>query len=87
MISDQRNLGNAIKQNIRSLISMFAFSFFWGWLSDRMGRRPVILMTIFGNGLCCLLFGLTVNLPMALVTRFLAGLANGGGLIFTNMYM
>lgn len=52
-------------------------SFFWGWLSDRMGRRPVILMTIFGNGLCCLLFGLTVNLPMALVTRFLAGLANG----------
>ncbi|XP_022344919.2 uncharacterized protein LOC111137655 [Crassostrea virginica] len=54
-----------------------AGSFFWGWLSDRMGRRPVILMTIFGNGLFCVLFGFTINLPMALVLRFFAGLANG----------
>lgn len=42
----------------------------------------MILMTVFGNGLCALLFGLTVNLPMALVTRFLAGLANGGCFVF-----
>ncbi|XP_062597374.1 uncharacterized protein LOC134258806 [Saccostrea cucullata] len=54
-----------------------AGSFFWGWLSDKMGRRPVMLMTIFGNGFFCLLFGFTSNLPMALIIRFLAGLANG----------
>jgi MFS family permease len=42
-----------------------------------MGRKPVILMTIFGNGFFCLLFGFTINLPMALATRFFAGLANG----------
>lgn len=65
---------------------MFVFSFFWGWLSDRMGRRSVILMIIFGNGLCCLLFGLIVNLFMVFVIRFLVGLVNGGGLIFINMY-
>ncbi|XP_062610268.1 uncharacterized protein LOC134272049 [Saccostrea cucullata] len=52
-------------------------SFFWGWLSDKMGRRPVMLMTIFGNGFFCLLFGFTSNLHMALIIRFLAGLANG----------
>ncbi|XP_061196699.1 uncharacterized protein LOC133204975 [Saccostrea echinata] len=52
-------------------------SFFWGWLSDRIGRKPVILMTIFGNGFFCLLFGFTTNLPMALIIRFFAGLANG----------
>ncbi|XP_062575321.1 uncharacterized protein LOC134237232 [Saccostrea cucullata] len=52
-------------------------SFFWGWLSDKMGRRPVMLITIFLNGFFCLMFGFTFNLPMALVTRFLAGLVNG----------
>ncbi|XP_056019007.1 uncharacterized protein LOC125663922 isoform X2 [Ostrea edulis] len=62
-------------------------SFFWGWLSDRMGRKPVMLMTIFGNGFFCLLFGFTINLPMALVTRFFAGLTNGSvGIAKTILY-
>ncbi|KAK3084415.1 hypothetical protein FSP39_013236 [Pinctada imbricata] len=52
-------------------------SYFWGWLSDKYGRRPVVMITVFGNGLCSLVFGFTINLPMAIATRFLTGLANG----------
>ena len=30
-------------------IMQFAFSPFWGGLSDRVGRRPVILLSLFGS--------------------------------------
>ncbi|XP_033747531.1 protein ZINC INDUCED FACILITATOR-LIKE 1-like [Pecten maximus] len=52
-------------------------SYFWGWLSDRYGRRPVMMITIFGNGFFSLVFGFTYNLPMAIISRFLTGLSNG----------
>lgn len=52
-------------------------SYFWGWLSDRYGRRPIMMITIFGNGFFSFVFGFTYNLPMAIISRFLTGLANG----------
>lgn len=52
-------------------------SYVWGWLSDKFGRRPIMLITLFFNGLFSLAFGFTINFPMALITRFLTGLANG----------
>lgn len=52
-------------------------SFFWGWLSDIKGRRLVLLCTIFGNGVFSFTFGFADTLPMAMVLRFLSGLANG----------
>lgn len=52
-------------------------SYFWGWLSDKFGRRPILLITLFFNGFFSLAFGFTYNFPMALITRFLTGLANG----------
>lgn len=52
-------------------------SFFWGWLADVKGRRLVLLCTIFGNGVFSFLFGFTHSLSMAMLLRFLAGLANG----------
>ena len=55
---------------------LFHFSFFWGWLSDKFGRRPIILITVFLNGFFSLAFGF----PMAVITRFLTGLANGNNI-------
>ncbi|XP_021371667.1 protein ZINC INDUCED FACILITATOR-LIKE 1-like isoform X2 [Mizuhopecten yessoensis] len=52
-------------------------SYFWGWLSDRYGRRPIMMITVFGNGFFSLVFGFTYNLQMAIISRFLTGLANG----------
>ncbi|KAF2130627.1 MFS general substrate transporter [Dothidotthia symphoricarpi CBS 119687] len=62
--------------------SSFAFmecisGIFWGRLSDRIGRKKVLLGGLFGTGLSMLLFGFARSLPMALVARALGGLLNG----------
>jgi MFS family permease len=49
----------------------------WGWLSDRWGRRPVLLLGLIGNTICGSLFGLSKSLKWAIVTRSLCGLLNG----------
>ncbi|KAJ9062257.1 hypothetical protein DSO57_1012703 [Entomophthora muscae] len=49
----------------------------WGILSDRIGRRPVIIMGLFGTAVNLFLFGLSKSLPWAIVTRTLCGLLNG----------
>jgi MFS family permease len=45
----------------------------WGRLSDRVGRRPVMLMTIAGTALSLLALGLAPSLAWVLVARTLAG--------------
>lgn len=62
--------------------SSFAFmecisGIFWGRLSDRIGRKNVLLGGLFGTGLSMLVFGFARSLPMALVARALGGLRNG----------
>ncbi|KZP32639.1 MFS general substrate transporter [Athelia psychrophila] len=46
-------------------------------ISDRVGRRPVILCGILGVALTTLLFGLSTSFYMMLITRGLAGLCAG----------
>lgn len=43
-------------------------------LSDRIGRRPVILQGLFGTITSILLFGLSKSFVWALVSRSLCGL-------------
>ncbi|MGQ9518100.1 MAG: MFS transporter, partial [Anaerolineae bacterium] len=40
----------------------FIFSPLWGDVSDRIGRRPVIMIGIIGNALAQVLFGLSTQL-------------------------
>ncbi|XP_046557359.1 protein ZINC INDUCED FACILITATOR-LIKE 1-like isoform X2 [Haliotis rubra] len=54
-----------------------AGSYFWGWLSDRKGRKLVLLLTLGGSGVFSLLFGFTQNLAMAIAARFFTGLFSG----------
>ena len=56
--------------------AQFLFSPFWGSLSDRIGRRPVILTGLVGNTVFFTVFGLSSSLLMALIARFLAGAFN-----------
>ncbi|KAI7907138.1 major facilitator superfamily domain-containing protein [Cokeromyces recurvatus] len=49
----------------------------WGILSDRIGRRPVILQGLVGTISSILLFGLSKSFIWALLSRSLCGLLNG----------
>ena len=45
----------------------------WGWLSDRVGRRPVILISLLGTVASFLLLALGDSLATIYVARILAG--------------
>ena len=54
---------------------------FWGRLSDRWGRKPLLISTITGNCLCYLALAFAPNVLTAFVIRFLGGLASGNGAV------
>ena len=56
--------------------AQFLFSPFWGSLSDRLGRKPILLIGLVGNTIFFALFGISTSLIMALVARFFAGAFN-----------
>lgn len=56
-----------------SLLQFF-FSPFWGALSDRIGRRPVLLISLAGSTLSYLLFGLAQNYWWLLISRACGGI-------------
>ncbi len=39
----------------------------WGWVSDRIGRRPVILIGLLGNAVTCSLFGMSKSYTYAVL--------------------
>lgn len=62
--------------------SSFAFAEFstgilWGKLSDRIGRKPVLIGGLAGTAISMIMLGFAKNLPMALIARALGGLLNG----------
>ncbi|KZW03867.1 MFS general substrate transporter [Exidia glandulosa HHB12029] len=70
--------------------SVFAFAqllfiFQWGKLSDRVGRKPVILCGLCGSALSTMLFGLSNSLPTALAARMLAGGLAGNVAVIQSM--
>lgn len=52
----------------------FVFAPIWGRISDRWGRRPVILISLLGAGLAHLTFAFAQHLWLLFVARALAGL-------------
>jgi len=46
-------------------------------MTDRKGRKPVIFTSGIFMALGTLAFGFSVNLPMAIITRFLVGTFGG----------
>jgi MFS family permease len=50
---------------------------YWGRLSDRIGRRPVLLLSIGGNAAAYLLWAFSGDFTVLLVSRMLAGVMTG----------
>jgi multidrug resistance protein len=63
----------AILGSIYSLMQFF-FSPIWGKLSDRVGRRPILLMSLLGSTLSYFLFAMATNLYVVILSRALAGI-------------
>ena len=58
-------------------LAQFVAAPIWGGLSDRIGRRPILLIGLIGNSVMFTVFGLAPTLLVALVARFFAGFFNG----------
>jgi multidrug resistance protein len=54
-------------------LMQFLLAHWWGRLSDRIGRRPVLLVGLAGSALSYLLFALAANFWVLLLSRIVAG--------------
>ena len=55
-------------------LMQFIFAPIWGRISDRIGRRPIILMSLAGTAITHLIFALSTELWMLYVSRILTGI-------------
>ena len=58
-------------------IMQFLSTPFLGGLSDRIGRRPVLLMTLVANSLGYLLLGFSEGIVLLFIARMISGMASG----------
>ena len=72
------------------LVSVYAFgevltAVLWGWISDRVGRKPIVLSGLCGVAVSCLMFGLAKRYWVALLARLLGGMLNGNVAVMQTM--
>lgn len=58
-------------------LAQFVTNYFWGWLSDRVGRKPVILLGTVLTAACFVAFGFCRTLWQAVFVQALMGVVNG----------
>lgn len=58
----------------------FIFAPLWGQMSDRHGRKPVLLIGVFGNAISLVFMGLSTSLWMLFAARALAGILSSATL-------
>jgi DHA1 family multidrug resistance protein-like MFS transporter len=61
-------------------LMQFFFSPLWGSLSDRYGRKPILIVGVLGNAITQIIFGLAASLPMLFIARGLAGILSSATL-------
>ncbi|KAI1608431.1 major facilitator superfamily domain-containing protein [Exophiala viscosa] len=72
------------------LISAFAMAeastaMIWGSISDRYGRKPIILVALAGTALSSLIFGFAKKYWVALLARVIGGALNGNVAVMQTM--
>lgn len=79
-LTGEFHLTKIMMSNIFSagLIGTMIGGFFFGWLGDRIGRRPGVILAVAGFGVLTLCYALANSYEMLLAIRFLDGIAIGG---------
>lgn len=72
------------------LVSAFAIAeastaVLWGSLSDRIGRKPIILIGLTGTVISSVMLGFAKNYWVALAARLIGGLLNGNVAVMQTM--
>jgi DHA1 family multidrug resistance protein-like MFS transporter len=70
-----------------SALLEFLFAPVWGGVSDRTGRKPVLMLGMLGYGLSLLLFGLATQLWMLFASRALSGILSSATLATALAYV
>jgi DHA1 family multidrug resistance protein-like MFS transporter len=68
-------------------IMQFIFAPLWGRLSDRVGRKPVLLIGIAGYGISFVVMGFSGSILMLIISRALAGILSSATLPTAMAYM
>lgn len=68
-------------------LTQFIFAPFWGQWSDRIGRRPLILLGIAGSAIAQVLFGLASSLSMLYIVRAIGGFLSAAMLPAATAYV
>ena len=70
-----------------SALLEFVFAPLWGSVSDRIGRKPVLMIGMVGYGLSSLLMGLATQLWMLFASRALSGILSSATLTTALAYV
>jgi DHA1 family multidrug resistance protein-like MFS transporter len=70
-----------------SALLEFLFAPVWGGVSDRIGRKPVLMLGMVGYSLSSLLFGLSTQLWMLFASRALSGILSSATLATALAYI
>ena len=65
----------------------FLFAPIWGRLSDRYGRRPLILMSLLGSGISYFMFGAAGTLAVLFAARVLSGILTAASMPTSQAYI
>ena len=68
-------------------LAQLFFSPLWGMISDRIGRKPTILIGVAGLALGFLMFGFANSLQSLFIARFLQGIFSGAALPSARAYV
>ncbi len=74
-LDDPNTIGQAIALLITAAAAMqFIFNPIWGRLSDRIGRRPILLWSMAGMAVSHAFFALAPTLPLLFLSRIMTGI-------------
>lgn len=68
-------------------LMQFIFSPVWGGLSDKYGRKPIIMIGLLGFAVSFILFGLADSIPMLFASRIAGGILSSACLPTAMAYM